>query len=295
MSEQGDRPVTQELGIKGSPGGGHDATTSLCGWAVPGINDGHSLERTREHALGQQFADLIGGPSPYKVDRIHLGEDSASNTSKTWTSRDPTNWVTRAFCGSCNNGWMARMDDAAYPVVAGLMAGPAISMLRPADGTVLACWAYKLALVFEFVARGGPAQADTVRADFIEHRRPPDHAAVVLGRTSSIYANALYGIRRAEIVPGPEPVRAAVFTLVLRHLIVQVAYHQTGLRVVPPLDLLPLRHQARLEVHPPRLIPSVWPPPLQLTDDRLLRSVISGAAPYPDWFEPRDSQTPPSS
>lgn len=119
------------------------------------------------------------------------------------------------------------------------------------EGRALADWAFKISLVFGFIAAGTERVAPEVRASFFRTHQAPDHAAVAIGATSFTYANALYGQRTGSL-PFPGVGKTRVFTLLLKHVVIQVAFQCDGQRVLDPLDLLPLRAGARLVLHPER-------------------------------------------
>lgn len=254
----------------------------LCGWAVDesGLGD-HSERLNREHALGQQMRNLIDGPAIYTSQRIHIDvEQAAKNSNKWWTTSNPTDWVTRAFCERCNGGWMARMDDRARPVLERIMRSPTPLAPTSEESRTLADWAFKVSIAFEFIASTTERHTPDVRANFFRTRRTPDHSAVALGAVSFTHANAAYGLRTSYL-PFPGAGATRVFTLLLKHVVIQVASQLSGRRIIDPLDLLPLRSGARLVLHPPQESVAPWPPKMLIDSESSLRHVIRATAPFP--------------
>lgn len=89
-------------------------------------------------------------------------------------------------------------------------------MLKLQDAETIANWAFKVAIAFEYVAAAEPS-SPSVRGEFFRTRTVPDHAAVALGMASLTYANALYGVRSADLTFIGAPIR--IFTLLLRHVL----------------------------------------------------------------------------
>ena len=79
---------------------------------------------------------------------------------------------------------MARLDDAAKPILERLMASTGKPVeLTPTEAEAVALWAYKISLVFEYIT-GKVHHDDAVRHEFYRTRAVPIDAAVALGATS---------------------------------------------------------------------------------------------------------------
>ncbi len=264
---------------------------SLCAWALDESEAHlHSDRRSWEHVLGQQFGALVEGTGVYTYDRIHHdAEDKRLNSSRSWSSDEAVDWVTKAFCDQCNNGWMARIDDRAFPVANRLLGGEPPFELSDEESGALASWAYKVSLGFDFVAAPVVRHATAVRSDFFRTRLVPAHAAVVAGLVDFAYANALHGLRTGDgPIPALGPIR--VFTLLLKRVVVQVASSCHGTVGLPPLDLVPLRPTARAVVHPRLADERSWPPSVVITDETDLRGVVAAVGPFPRDARPSTAQ-----
>jgi hypothetical protein len=114
----------------------------MCAWAMDESEAHlHAAKLTREHVLGRQFEPLVEGPGPYTYERIRLdAARKAMDSYRSWTSDQPVDWVTKAFCEDCNGGWMATVDNRARPVVEKLMArGPSFEMTDERETSTRSC------------------------------------------------------------------------------------------------------------------------------------------------------------
>ncbi len=103
---------------------------------------------TFEHALPQWLAKEIelGG-----VSLRHYLHDEGSE-DKLLRSHGLNTFGAKSVCGSCNNGWMSRLEDAAKPHILGLM-HEKTSILTVTDDarTILSRWAVKTAFIISVV------------------------------------------------------------------------------------------------------------------------------------------------
>lgn len=68
-------------------------------------------DRTREHALARQLAELVPQPSTMVAERLRVGFDGTERLSA-WPTSTSANVVVRDFCSDCNGGWMNDLDSA---------------------------------------------------------------------------------------------------------------------------------------------------------------------------------------
>lgn len=253
-----------------------------CAWD-DGLDPDHSTSRNKEHALGQQMGTLVGGPAKFSVVRATIKSDGDASTRNEWSSSTPTGWISKSFCEVCNAGWMARIDDAAKPVLAKLLADQALLSpvpLTEADCEAISLWAYKLSLVFQHVA-GELRSAPEVFHDLFQSRKVPDHAAVAIGATSFTYANNAYGYVSEQLPFSPDAV-VPIFTLLLRHVVIQVVSSASGRPLVStPEFSIPLRDPARVVVAPRSPDRSLlWRPSAFVDSEEKLRGLFMGQ-PFP--------------
>jgi hypothetical protein len=86
-----------------------------------------TAERTREHALASQLAELIPQPPSMTAERLRIASGTAESLSE-WTTSTPANVVVRDFCGDCNSGWMNDLDTAIKAEFADLCRGTPVML-----------------------------------------------------------------------------------------------------------------------------------------------------------------------
>jgi hypothetical protein len=74
----------------------------------------------------------------------------------------------KVICRSCNNGWVARIDNAAAGVARPLIRGLEQVALDRAGQTAFAAWIYKTALMFDAAEHGPDGQLASLRAGLME-------------------------------------------------------------------------------------------------------------------------------
>jgi len=115
---------------------------------------------------------------------------------------DPAGQRVGAVCQNCNNGWMSRLEGAVKPLLTPLIFGNK-SLLSPEDQTLLATWAVKTSMVFEYthgrlknfsqldrtnlMLELQPSGNVTVFAAFISTRSGPLANYFLIGRESNDY------------------------------------------------------------------------------------------------------------
>jgi len=227
--------------------------------------------------------ELIGGPENFAVLRATVEADGEPSIRNEWLSATSTGWISKAFCETCNGGWMARVDDSAKPVLAKLLDDRMLvhpGALTVADCDAIAVWAYKLSLVFQHVA-GNIRSDPSVFHHLFRDRNVPEHVAVALGAVSFTYANNGYGYVSQQL-PFSEDAVVPTFTLLLRHVVIQVVSSATGRPLVTtPEFLLPIRDPARIVASPQSEVGSLaWPPPKLVDSEDHLRGLFMGQ-PFP--------------
>jgi hypothetical protein len=74
----------------------------------------------------------------------------------------------KVICRSCNNGWVARIDNAAARVARPLIRGQEEVALDRTGQTAFAAWIYKTALVFDAAEHGSDGPLASLRAGLVE-------------------------------------------------------------------------------------------------------------------------------
>ncbi len=227
------------------------------------------------------WSDWINGVVPgrsYTFRRI-APDGSVLNQ---WTSSG-LDLRAKVVCESCNSSWMSAIEnDAAKPTIAGVLLGCPVSLL-PAGIVSIAVWAFKLAVIADYMQshRPKPFFPERARTAFRETLKIPFGVQVWLsahhnpgsrdGVFKSHYIQAKSGRSRGY--------EWFVVTYGIAPLLLQVsAVRWNGLPAKRPTQHLPLLTQ-----HPfwdrcsiplwPRLRPLTWPPPGYLGDDMIERFV----------------------
>lgn len=247
-----------------------------CAWD-DGTDPHHDSRRNKEHALGQQLGDLLGGTGAFDVTRATVKADGSESAIDEWRATTPTDWISKAFCESCNGGWMARIDDAAKPVLTRLLDHHRLTSpetLPPSDWDALALWAYKVSLVLQHVA-GNVRSDPVVFHDLYRQRAVPSHVTVAVGAVQFTYARNAYSFFSQQMPFAPDAVMPTC-SLLLRHVLIQVVSSASGRDLVStPEMFLPLGDGAR--VLATSLEPSqLWCPPKLVETEDQLRGLLMG-------------------
>jgi hypothetical protein len=90
-------------------------------------------------------------------------------------------FYTRAFCRSCNSGWMGRLEETARPLLEPLIHGRAV-VLEPSHQGHLAFWATKTVLAFQSIEEPSTHWAsDEIYRDLYRSQGPLPYSQVWLG------------------------------------------------------------------------------------------------------------------
>jgi len=93
---------------------------------------------------------------------------------------DPRAWRLRVTCRKCNGGWINHIDDDAKEVILPLKDGKWGCFLQ-AERLVLARWATRFTMVFEFAHPATIVATQAEREHFRDHKIPPQGWTVYLG------------------------------------------------------------------------------------------------------------------
>lgn len=225
---------------------------------------------TREHIFSQRWMERLFPPQGgrrFKGPRWqHVHEDTSQDgapTTRIWQSRHAG--VVRAACRRCNNGWMGSLDNRAYPILAELMTMKRYP-IGISEGTTVASWATKIAMLQDIAAGRGGAKSFTPE----DHRRlmeegvPPYRASVWLAarRATADLVRTWFFVRyRVPPILRPEgQERLETITFCFSNLVFQLAvpYTPPGLyaRRAPGREY----ERALLEISPARFPILAWPP-----------------------------------
>jgi hypothetical protein len=112
---------------------------STCGFC------GNDATLTREDAIPRWITEL-------KPDGVTVRADWEHRNIRKWTFwSNKVELVVRAFCATCNNGWMSDLETVAKPYLLPMLLGYELRLPSKAQASVSA-WCMKTAMVMEFVS-----------------------------------------------------------------------------------------------------------------------------------------------
>jgi hypothetical protein len=184
-------------------------------------------------------------------------------------------FLARQVCGPCNNGWMADLEAKVQPLLTPMIHGDARTLSRDDQG-LLAAWATKTALVFQYELGSKEPSPERRRRWMYMHRLPTPDSAVWIAAyggdasITAVIANQIRSDRYSSEQP-PEAQRpdTQFMTLSIGRFVVQVLFMiedgRMHLRVPPAFQphVIPVwpRVQGVSDVVD-------WPPPL-MNDEQL--------------------------
>jgi len=196
---------------------------------------GESGKATKEHVIGQRFrrefpsigrhVERFGNysepqaySSPVNVDGRWV-EQNVRRGSKTPELHN----VQVKVCRTCNNGWMAALDDAVVPLIKRVSGESRLRTINRADSTTLTQWLYKIALAYDlFVPQALRAYESGSAARFFQNRGLPKDVTTYLGRRPGTewlsfwqhgWTLAPHGTPDAEVVCGEPTVSTTFFAI----------------------------------------------------------------------------------
>jgi hypothetical protein len=105
----------------------------------------------------------------------------ASDYTTTVREAHPGTRTLRMVCQSCNNGWMNNVEAASKDIVTELIANTA-TVVTTEQQLKLAAWAAQMTIVGEFTHLSNKSITYPERAYFCEHKLPPNHWHLFVGR-----------------------------------------------------------------------------------------------------------------
>lgn len=120
---------------------------------------------SEEHAIPQWVSELLPGEGPYTHRRA-----GANAEIRTWRHPTLLQLTIRRTCVKCNSEWMSNVESSSRDLIARVMLGNTADWDREAQ-TVVATWAYKTALMLDFVGVHRTIPAEHY-SEFYETRVP---------------------------------------------------------------------------------------------------------------------------
>jgi hypothetical protein len=134
-------------------------------------------------------------------------------------------------CATCNNGWMARLEERSIPVLTPLIEGfDGVELLSPRDQRQLALWAVKTAMVTD-LTQAQPLLRPDQRRRLRTHGAIPGNARVWIGACDELYPIATAITIRSELqhnlIPGASRIVGFFTPLKIGRLCLYVLFPQT--------------------------------------------------------------------
>ena len=243
---------------------------------------GSTEPMTREHVFGEWVSKIGLDLSPLQHQAGPL-----NGLPRDMGEQPPYRQRVKRFCGSCNNGWMSRLEDTAKRVLTPSILGEP-TIIAPEDQPAIATWVQKTALVAMLVStkeqrEAGYGLSQGEYKALYERRslvQPLPASQFWVGRYEGSAAFSTVRVTpmvvRVPGIPEPEFSQGYLMTVVLGELVLQ------GLRFTRPA--------VQVEVVPSLGMPQLWPSRgplsvfsgdpctealfLRLTDGRLLQSTV---------------------
>jgi len=230
-----------------------------CGFCGgPGVN--------KEHVWPNWIRKIIlaerGAPGKrFKVQHEHRGEITEFESAGLET-------LIGMPCGNCNSGWMSELESAVKPFMSGMVHPGHQTLLDAERRRLLARWATKTAMVFEFFKEKKLHYfTPAARLEFMDSSLPAPDVSVWLGRYWALKPMHALQDRKQDEKSGS--VALYTFTMTAQFFAVQVAARRGSSERVP---VAALPDGALIKIWPGRFGPDelvAWPPPLTMGEDGL--------------------------
>ena len=221
---------------------------------------------TKEHAWPNWIRKLFAAGETkvigFRTPNAKLGEF-------TYATQDDMGVTVNVVCKKCNEGWMHDLEDAVRAFLEPVIRDGATTTFTPHQQTVLATWATKTAMVFEFAGKSVPFFTADERDDLRRRLFPPSYIMTWLAHYSGPFMSLSYGARMTfdedrTMGIGPLQAQGAVIA------VGQLAFQVLGIhRPASGMATIPVHgewDEKLMRIWPPTN-PKTWPPALALNDD----------------------------
>jgi hypothetical protein len=143
---------------------------------------GRFLPLTREHLWSKQLGDILPDIDPGE----HIFGLTGDPDSWFVQHRPPFSRAVKIVCADCNNGWMARLEKRARPLLEQMIRAERQVTLEPADQEVLAFWIAKTAMTMQssHPTRDPDAIPPSHYGELFQEQRPPKLSQIWIGAAS---------------------------------------------------------------------------------------------------------------
>lgn len=165
-------------------------------------------DKSTEHVLPDWLNEVFGG-EPHKL-AIQTAVERPGQVYREWEN-SPFELTTGLICQSCNGGWMSTMEKDARPLLEPMLHGRP-RQLSPADQRLLATWAVKTLMTFEYTlpdAHRVAIKREDYRALYEACEASRTHKDLILRRPPALTAVAVAATRPAQRGENPSWIRVS--------------------------------------------------------------------------------------
>jgi hypothetical protein len=228
---------------------------------VPCAFCGAGSRLTKEHVFPTWLDAYLPGDRPYWV--LEQDRFVGDHPFEVRRPSQGLDFVVKAVCGDCNNGWMSAPEEEAKPILERLLISTKLGPLLKDEQQVIARWATKTAMMLDFTQEKQLVpQADRTR--FYKRGSIPRRAWIWLGGCAQRLPLTMSHTMRTEmerIDGGGERFLGFYAPIKIGHLIIYWVLPGKMVRI----GLRKGWHQATWKIWP-RPTDILFPPPMLLTD-----------------------------
>jgi len=223
---------------------------------------GRSDDMSNEHIVAQRFQKLFGDQPIRKV------RGSPGGPMREWDGRLFDAKVKLVCQQNCNGGWMREMDDRVEPLLSPMLIGGS-RKLTQVDQRIVAAWAYRVALLYQYRRDTHPVGSpDRARLFYQNKEASPDSAIWLAEFGPNAGTGAISGLTSMKRNDGRD-FEGVLTTVRAGHLVFQVLEVPGWGRIGVTM---PESEQRRsVQIWPTNSGTRVWPPIHRLDNSELLR------------------------
>lgn len=222
---------------------------------------------TKEH----MWADWLRNYVPREMAEHHIASafvfPNREEEEVVRRNGDPHSRKIKCVCGSCNNGWMSKLQEAVKPFLVPMLMGENVSLHRKGQ-TKLAAWTAMMVMVAEYADRDFIAVSPKDRHWLLTNLYPPSHWRIWIGRhsreTYPLFSHRVLTLIKLE--PGGTPkgpidgANTQTSTICLgKHLIIHVMSSRIGRDLIRRWPLPPKILPLMTQIWPIRTGTVAWP------------------------------------
>jgi len=222
---------------------------------------------TNEDIFAEWIAKQFPEPTRSTWEAIDL------DTSSRYKTKNKIGFISNKVCKRCNNGWMAKLEDAAKPVMSPLINGSR-TILSPDNQVVIAKWLIKTAAMCDILAKHPYFQAEERQA-IVSGMRPANtwmflacyrgpHIGELAARGRVYHADPNPSLDDQQKLLDPQ---GYALTILIKHLALQIVSVRSSERLPTGSRITMPARWADASIHIPVNRDVIWPPPLVFDKD----------------------------